>query len=589
MVTRLNRPLEIRGASQYPSYQQTNITFSLPAGKKFGITKRVKVGNTLLTPTQIFARGVSRMRVDADPDVNNGNVAYDKVWVTGRVAAVNGFKGEATGVYSNNSFANGASDTLNMNFPANVNDILSDTYRGIRGAGNYNGLSINFSIPNNNTVRVQFTNNSGGTLDLSNVTFFIYVFRSVDEIAQNFYNFGVRKGTAVFSEFVENGIPGDKCEQIYAKLYQIMQQNEGVTDVNETAIFADYFDANYGYSTDVSFLSSGETEATLEAKLANEAAARGNSKYYLNQAYNYRHRRSLGYYDGIRLLHGGSFIYQTIFNLERNFMAMANRKVAGFGWGALEGVDGYIEARATQQRLRFPANGSQPAGDLIRTVRPVGSFILNEITAFLFFLLGNEYEMWDDGVKYGTDLNCFGLSHIGGADPNKDKWQAIGQSIVAYQPGNNNQPQPVCSPDQAPWSDGAAPAHNAAYSAAWKYSQIYNRLNQSLKYATFNYNDNGTLKNGYFNGTVPHSLGTLNDASLNYYNHANPGQRVVVKQWTNSLPIVIEGKGDAGSVLIIVHPSARLTGAKQYNVNTQHYGLQQVNHVGPSLGIYLVN
>lgn len=585
MVTKIQSPLNLHKNSQYPQYQQISATVSLPPDKAFGATKRVAG----IAPSVILTKQ-TKMRAESDGDVNNGNVPFDKVWVTGNAPAFGATRVELTeGISTQLS----SGQVLERDIPAGVivGDILSDIKRGIRQNGNeifnISGLSVTWSIPQSGTLKLRLQNNTGGTIDLSNASygFWIRVFKSVNEIAENFYNFGVRKGTSVFAELVENGIQGDKVEQIFQRLFQLMQEREGVTDVNQTSIYRDYYSGLYGYTTDKGFIASGETLNSLRGYMQSESAARGASGYYLNGAYNYSHRMVGGYIDGIRLTYKGTTIYNMIYNIEKCFMAMNNRKVAVFGWGALEGVSGYIEARATKQRLRFQDKG----GHLIRTVRPAGSFKLIEAQAAFAVLIGNEYIMWNDPAQYGLSLNCFGVSHIGGPDPGKDFWQPFGGSIVQYQPGNPSMPQPNCSSGMSHYSDANAPFYNGAFSGVYKVSQIMNRINNGLRYAPFSYNENGVEKTGYYNGNTP-TAGSLGHGEVSRWGVSNYNQAVIAEQYFNGQrPIVMEGTGTDGDCLIICHPGAATFGTKTYNVTTQNHGVQNFSHVGNSFEIFLLS
>jgi hypothetical protein len=586
MVTKIAKPLNLHKNSQYPQYQQIAATISLPADKVFGATKRVKG----IPPSTILTKQ-TKMRAESDGDVNNGNVPFNQVWVTGNAPAF--------GAVRINEINQGVSTILSpgqvydQDIPAGVilGDILSDSKKGIRQNGNeifnISNLSVNWSIPNTGTIHLRLQNTGGSNIDLSSASyaFHIKVFKSVNEVAEAFYNFGVRKGTTVFSELVENGIPYDKTQQVYQRLFQLMQEREGVVDVNETSIYQDYYSGLFGGSTDKGFIASGETLNTLRSYMQSQSAARGASGYYSASSFNFQHRMVGGYLDGIRLTYKGTTIYNMIYNIEKCFMAMNNRKVAVFGWGALEGVSGYIEARATKQRLRFQNKG----GHLIRTVRPTGSFKLVEAQAAFAVLLGNEYIMWNDPGQYGISLSCFDVSHIGGPDPSKDFWQPFNGNIVQYQPGNPTMPQPDCAGDPGVYSDANAPFYNGAFSGVYKVSQIMNRVNLGLRYAPFSYNENGIEKSGYYNGNTP-TAGSLGNGQISRWGVSNYGQAVIAEQYFNGQrPIVIEGTGTGGDCLIICHPGAAMYGTKDYNITTQNFGQQNLSHVGNSFEIFLLS
>lgn len=585
MVTKIQSPLNLHKNSQYPQYQQIAATIDLPDDKAFAATKRISG----IPPSTILTKQ-TKMRAESDPDVNNGNVPYDQVWVTGNSPAFGGIRLELVEGVSN-QLSPGQIMEYDINAGVVVGDILSDSKKGIRRNGSeifsIPNLSVTWSINESGKVHFKLQNTGGSQIFLNDASyaFHIRIFKSVNEIAENFYNFGVRKGTTVFSELVENGIPGSSVEQIYQRLYQLMQEREGVTNVNQTSIYADYFDGLYGYGIGKGFIASGETLNSLRSYMVSESTARGSSGYYLNGAFNYRHRMVGGYLDGIRLTFKGTTIYNMIYNIEKCFMGMNDRKVAVFGWGALEGVDGYIESRATRQRLRFQDKG----GHLIRTVRPAGSFKLVEAQAAFAVLIGNEYVMWNDPGQYGTILTCFGVSHIGGADPSKDYWQPFNGSVVQYNAGNPSHPQSSCPPDMPHYSDANAPFYNGAFSGVYKVSQIMNRINLGLRYAPFSYNENGVEKTGYYNGNTP-TPGSLGHGEVSRWGVSNYNQAVSAEQYFNGQrPIVMEGTGTDGDCLIVCHPGAAMYGTKTYNVTTQNYGVQNFSHVGNSFEIFLLS
>lgn len=583
MITRIIKPQNLRKNSQYPQYQELPDTLTLTDRRAFNATKRIKG-----IPPSVILTKQTRMRAEADPDVNNGNVPYHQVWVTGNAPALQAVRLEITeGIGVN--LSPGQVHQQDFNVGVGANDILSDVKKGIRQNGNeiyaISGLHVMWTIPQAGIVRIRLQNNSGSNINLGGTTFWMRVFKSVNEIAENFYNFGARRGTTVFAELAENGIPGHYVEQIFQRLFQLMQERDGVTDVNDTSIFADYYDGLYGYSTAKGFIASGETAASLRSYLASESAARGDSGYYRNGAYNYRHVMIPGYIDGIRIMFKGCIIYNMIYNIEKAFVAMNNRKVGVFGWGALEGVDGYIESRAIKQRLRF----KNPNGHLIRTVRGAGSFKLIEAQAGFAVLLGHEYTMWNDPAQYGRNLQCFGLSHIGGPDPGKDFWQPLGGNIVQYVPGNQSMPQPVCDQNDGHFSDANAPFYNGAFSGIKKVSQILGRINKSLRYATFSFIENGVAKSGYFNGNSP-VPGVKGTGEVSHFGTSNPGQHTIVDQYFNGqLPILMEGTGTEGDCLILCHPGAATLGTKRYIVTTQNHGVQTFDFVGNSFEVFLIS
>lgn len=581
MATRINPPSTLRSATWYPQFQEINSSISLPANRRFGITKRIDG----VPPSIILAKGVTNIR-NQYPDVNNGAIPYDNTWATLKTSEANAHKGTAQKSF-NQVLTNGQTVTEEVTgLNITTNDILAvNNFMGFRKNGQLHfvqNLSIVTSIPTNGTVRFVITNNTGGNVDLTNTNLFSDYFRSAQEIAQNIYNNnGVRKGTPTFSEFNENGIPFNKIQEIYQALFNIIKSNDNtVINAADTELYGDYFEGLNGYSTDLNFMATSNMDS-LRTILSSEATARGNSLYYSTNSADFRNRIVGGYFDGIRVMYDGAGIHSQIISMERAFMALSTRKVGVFGWGSFEGVGRAMDGAKWQ---RLPVQG----GDIIRLSRAQGSFAMTEQQAFFAMFFGNTYVMWNDNTLYNTNINCWDYAYIGGNEPWKTRWQPTGGSEVQYDA--NNPTHPVRDPGKqctSPWSDSAAPNLNGAYSGMYLYNQIKNRCNTKIKYATFNYSDNTGNKTGYASGNTP-VLGSKGDASVNMFGNSNYGQHNIVNQWEARKPLVYEGYGTGGTMIAILNLRAGLTESVTYNITTTNNGVQSITHVGRSLGIYTI-
>lgn len=588
MATRLNFPNSIQSVAWRASYQEGAESFVLPAGKRFGITKRVNG----VTPASILARGVNQIRTQY-ADVNNNVIPYNNTWSTVRVAEASAQISTVTQAFDS-SIAAGASQNVDVSSSATTDNILgigSGLWIMKGGVKIYpQGLSITATIPTNGTVRFTLTNSSGATIDLTASTLNVSLFHTVDQIANNIYDYGTRKGTSVFAELSENGIPSAKIELILKKLYQFFTEREGVTDVNDTNIYGDYFDALNGYSTDVSVRFNSlsnlvdlmSTQAKARGSYTGENSAFRTVGYFTENCSLYRHRFVGGYYDGIRTLADANFIYNTILNIEKAYIAEPNRKVAVFGWGSLEGVENWIEANAHWQNIYLPDAG----GELIKLSRGEGSFGLTMAQAYYTITGADTYVMWNDNIIAGTEPMCFNTSYIGGASPNKTQWKPTGGSAVQYDASNPSHPQRICSPGMDSWNENATGAHNGAYAGVWLASHVLDRMT-TFVYPTFSYVQGGTTKTGYVDGNVP-TNGTLGNASISRFGSANPGQCNIAKSYkTGGLPkpVVRLGQGSGGGFVDVYYPFAGYAETITYNI-TVAGSTVTINHTGPDLGVY---
>lgn len=584
MATRVTIPSSVRSATWYTQYQETSASINGILPKRFGITKRTAG----IPANNLLSGGKATNLRTQYPDVNNGNVPYDKVWNTLRTAEVQGTR-TVVSKPINTTINAGATYTDDITgTSAQVNDIPGAyNHSGISSNGNTtgwefygSGLNFNISIPSAGVVRFQITNNTGGNVTINNKFIFADIFKSKQEIAEGAYSYGARKDAPTFTEFAENGVPFNKVEEIFESLYNyIKAQNPGVVNSPaDTELYADYFAGINGYAGGPGLNSGSMNDA--RNILSSEANARGNSAYYSNGAFNYRNRIISGYFNGIPIMFNGNHVYSTIFDIEKEFVAHATRKVGVFGWGAFEGIGQAIDG-AMWQSLPLET------AELIRLVRAQGSFEMTQMQAFIALLIGNTYVMWNDNAPYGTDIKCWDRGYIGGPDSWKTIIKPYGGSESQWEEGNPSQPQRQCAEGQANFSDSAAPNLNGAFAGAYLYQQIKDRSNQKIKYATFSYTKDGVSTNGY-NGTNVPVMGSKGDGSVSIFGNSNYGQYNIVNQWEFKKPIVWECIGTGGTAIVIINLYAGIAEQSTFTITTQNHGVQTIVHTGQGLGVYTI-
>lgn len=564
--TEIKPPDDIHAVTWYPQYQQTRNGLDLPEGKKFGVTKRVDG----IPAAQLVEQGTYLQAAYAD--VNNNNIPYNRTWVTLRAYA----KGQINHPYEGTIKAGETVTVDKDGVNCEPGDIIS-LHKGY-SAGLPAGVEITYSIPEKGVFRFEIKNSSGEDKPFAGGTLDVKYFGSVESEARKLYDFGARKGCIVASEICENGIPYDYVEPIYRRIYELQQEHDGVTDPNETDIVSDYFSHLYGYGTEMHGSADDKRKLLSSREMARKNGVDGHdSNYYSNRAYEYRHRIVGGYLDSIARLLDGVRIYGHIGNLERQYIAMPDRRVATFGWTAFEGVSSQVERHATWQRLPFEG------GDLLRVSRMEGSFEQLKYETFFSLLIGDYYVSWNDNGMFGTNINRFGLAHIGGGADWKNRWAPRGGEEVQYDPNDSTHPQSQPG-EGAGWSDGAAPGHNGGFVGAWLLCQIKNRIDRTLRYPSFSYTMGDKTYTGYFNGNDP-VKGEKGDASISRFGNGNAGQCNIVNQEEHRKPIVIYGEGSGGKCLIVINPYAGLTETTTYTL-LDGPKKRSIRHRGPYLGVY---
>lgn len=562
-------PDDIRGATWYPQYQETQCDLALPQGKVFGITKRVAG----IPAERIVEQGQYIQAVYED--VNNNHVPYNRTWTTLRAYPKGRVDAEFSDVLEPGQSITFDAEAVN----ATPNSIIS-IHKGY-STGLPAGVDLACSIPGNGVFRFEITNNSGAVQSLEGGHLYASYFGSVDEEAERIYLGWARRGSVTAAEICENGVPFDAVEEIYRKIYEIQVERDNVSSPNDTDLVSDYFANLYGYGNELNTFASFDEKRELMSSVENARKIgpdSSESRYFTEAAFEYRHRLVGGYLDGISRLLEGKRLYGHIANLERQYIAMPDRRVATFGWTAFEGIGSLVERHGVWQRLPFEN------GDLIRVARCEGSFEQLKFETFISLLIGDYYLSWNDNAPYGTDMHNFGLAHIGGAADWKNKWQPTGGEIEQYDPDNPAHPQSVG--DGPGWSDGAAPGHNGGFAGAWLLSRIRNRIDVSLRYPVFHYTVGGQEFSGYFDGDEP-VKGANGSSEVSRLGFGNPGQFNIINQQEHRKPIVFWGEGTGGCCAVVMNPFAGLNETTQYRIFET--GEHTVSHVGPFLGVYFID
>ncbi len=562
-------PRELQTVTWYPQYQETDLQLKLPAGKKFGITKRVAG----IPAERLVRQGTSLQ--SAYEDVNNNRIPWKQTWSTLRAYA----KGEMRLPFKGTLAPGESLSVEKSGLNCAPGDLLS-FHQGFTG-GLPKDVTATWHIPEKGIIRIDLAN-AGKEPAVLDGEFTGKYFGSMDEEVEKLYQGWARRGNITAAEICENGVSFGEVEQIFRKIYELQVLRDGVKTPNDTDILGDYFGHLHGYGTGFGWRLSAAEQRDLFQSSENARKSRPGepaSLYYTNKAYEYRHRLAAGYLDSSARLLDGLRLYDHIANLEKQYIAMENRRVGTFGWTAFEGVESLVERSGIWQRL--PMEG----GDLLRLARMEGSFEQLKYETFFSLLIGDYYVSWNDNAPYGTDIKNFGLAHIGGPSPSKNQWQAVGASEpVEYDPADPDHPKAV---GEGPtWSDGAAPGHNGGFAGAWLLSQIADRIDLSLRYPEFDYSIGGNAYSGYFDGNMP-VKGASGTSEVSRFGHGNAGQCNIVNQHEHRKPIVLYGEGTGGTCLIVLNPYAGLGETTTYQL--KEGDAPPIQHVGASLGVYRID
>lgn len=422
----------------------------------------------------------------------------------------------------------------------------------------------------------------------------------VNSVASGLYA-GTNRNTPIFAQIQEDRQTGsgfgEVVEPVFRRVFELQQANESGTTIDNSEIYGDYFEALNGFGTTSSLSALGGTKAILAMSSSAEAqnviyhepnsgngfTDREQGYYYRFNAFDYRHRQANGYFDGIGRFSAAKISYEQIFDLERQYIAMSNRKIATFGWHSFEGVNAIIEKEMGRNALHFES----PNGDILRLGFREGSFEMAKAHVFFGLLIGDRYIMWHDNGRINTaSTTCWGRPYESESNPDRIHWRPNNGGITNWQSGNSSQPQPVCSTGQAGFPVSCAPNFNGAFAGHYLYGRIWDYANANLTYPTFSYVENGVSKTGYFDGNTPQT-GTLG-AKVSRFGVANIGQHNIVNQYVNGKkPIVMYGEGtdSAKKCIIVKNPNAGYQGSTVYSFPDIGGGIT-ITHRGSGLGVY---
>lgn len=382
----------------------------------------------------------------------------------------------------------------------------------------------------------------------------------------------------------------ERAQQVFEGIYHRMERELGVTSPNQTRLYDDYFGHLAGYDNRVSFLWGYDAER-LKQGLASESMARRmyqdgkwieESRYFSEGAYRYRNWLQGGYLDSYPVCPEGLRVYNEIYNYERKFMAIPNRKVLKFSWSNAEGVNSTMYRHGVKSRLHFDT------GDIIRSDVVAWPFqmMLNE--SFWALLLGNDFVLWHSSVRLVQDPLAFEASWAAGAG--KTLWQATGGKAVEYDPDGPGQPKAIRSP-KGQFPNNPHLGESGAFAGAWLVGQITavsDRTSQTVEYCPFEYRVNGgPAQTGYAESNEPRK-GQLGDAQVSRYGVANYGQANIVESYAARKPICIYTEGQDGAALIFHNVYSRLTDRSDVTIWTKS-GPQTITVQGNDLSLFLLN
>ena len=384
---------------------------------------------------------------------------------------------------------------------------------------------------------------------------------------------------------------GERAQQVLEGIYHRMEKELGVTSPNQTRLYDDYFFALEGYDNAVSFLWGFDAQRFKEG-LSSEAMARRRyhhengwveeSRYFSARAYEYRNWMMGGYLDSYPRTQEGIRIYNDIYNYERKFMAIPNRKVMKFSWSNAEGVDSTMYRHGVKSRLHFDT------GDIIRSDVVAWPFhmMLNE--SFWALLLGNDFILWHSNVRLVQDPLAFRDSWAGG--PSDTHWQPTGGRIVEYDPDDPEQPKRTIS-SKGQFPNNPHLGESGAFAGAWLVSRITavsDRASKTVEYCPFEYRINGGATNsGYADSNQPQK-GELGDAQLSRYGVANYGQANIIDSFVAKKPICVYTEGRDGAAVIFHNVYGRLTDCTDVTVWTRA-GQRSFTVRGNDLHVFLLN
>lgn len=575
MANKLEIPSQLK-MSWYQQYQETDVTIALGI-KTFAVTSRLST----ISPQHVVGQGVKISFISDDI----GGIDKNNLWVTmgadSSSAPKKRFTFSVTGIFNA-----GEQRSFDINDGTiNTDDIIGvAATSGLQSDGPYNwGYSA--YVTQAGQIRLLVTNTSQNTANPS-FTVTVRTFISVNQLGTNIYNFGFRKGSPLWGEWAENGIPINKVEEALQVTYNLMKANDpSILLPRDTNLYGDYYDGLNGSSLSQSLERQGVSNSAARARLASQSAARKNSIFFTGGQYLHRNAIVGGYQDGLNSEFNGKGVYNHILNHEIIFAAENTLGVGTFGWGLIQGINS-VEENGIYYSLPLP--GVQ----VYRLSFAITSHSMILAQSFFSLLMGSNYTMWESGVKYGTTPTCWDRAHLGGTQTGvgfKTKVKLDGGIEEDWNPDNPLHPKEnINCGSNARWPDLPRITDNAGFIGAWLYDQIKNKANTKLKYPTYSYVDDSGSHTGYFNGNAPRA-GSKGDGSLNCRNNSNYGQETIIDNWDYKKPILIEGLGSSGDCLVYINLFAGENETQTLTVTTTNYGIQTLTHVGSSLAVWSLN
>ena len=398
------------------------------------------------------------------------------------------------------------------------------------------------------------------------------------------------------AQMEEDGFTASQSEQALQLCYNKLVTNLGVTSPNQTGIFGDYFDGLRGCSIDVRFPKTAsdpnvaDVYTRIRGGMASQSQARKrwtfqrdftttDSDYFTGGFFNYRNWYVSGYLVNGMLVGEGQRAYEMIYNLERRYLAIADRRVLTYAWDSFEGIESPSWVYGAFPRLEFDS----PSGSLMRQglVQVPHSIMMEE--AFFSILIAEGYLLWGVFPIYSEDITRWRRKTNSGQEF-LTQWQPTGGSTVNYNPSNSS--HPAYSGINDPFPEVPRTALQGAACGAWMASQLRNRANLYLEYPVFTYSKDGVQQGGYYNGSSP-VTGSLGSARLSQMHSANYGQNNIVRSAEARKPICILTTGTEGKGLVWRNCEARM-GEVQTIFVTIDGNSVSFTAKGPGLQIFLV-
>lgn len=408
----------------------------------------------------------------------------------------------------------------------------------------------------------------------------------------------------VMAQLAEDGFSWAQVDQVFQQAYQKLQTAFGVTSPSQTGLIGDYWSGLGGYSIEARFpktkYPNNPTLTTiysrLRAGMASQGAARKrwngagheqnwmaeDAKYFSEGAYLHRNWYVNGYLNSLKQTAEGQRFYETAYNFERCYLAIADRKTGLFAWDSLEGADSTpMTVSGDFPKLKFTE------GSIMRNALPQAPHALMKEEAFLALLLGDFYIMWGIFEEYSAELSKWFVSRHGGYANWKTVFEPNGGGQVNYDNTNPAHPAMLGTP-----GDEGAPGTifpevprtglQGAACGAYLYSQLAPYANQSVEYPPFTYSLNASQVGGYYNGAAP-VVGSQGNARVSAFGYANYGQDNIVRSAEAEKPVCYLTRGTQGKGVVWKNCFAKIGEQQTILVDDGQGGTIECNATGPGL------